>query len=97
MKDNICLALILLGALGAENIPFLAVMTLLAGVISFLPARSGDHYYRICPHCGAHLDPGEPCDCQEEDPDRKEHKTPTTKSRPLRPGVQFGHLRQVAI
>ena len=20
-------------------------------------------YYRICPHCGAHLDPGEVCDC----------------------------------
>lgn len=20
-------------------------------------------YYRICPHCGAHLDPGESCDC----------------------------------
>lgn len=21
-------------------------------------------YYRTCPHCGAHLDPGEVCDCQ---------------------------------
>lgn len=21
-------------------------------------------YYRACPHCGAHLDPGEVCDCQ---------------------------------
>ena len=20
--------------------------------------------YRTCPHCGAHLDPGERCDCQ---------------------------------
>lgn len=20
-------------------------------------------YYKICPHCGAHLDPGEKCDC----------------------------------
>lgn len=20
-------------------------------------------YYRVCPHCGAHLDPGESCDC----------------------------------
>lgn len=19
--------------------------------------------YKICPYCGAHLDPGEPCDC----------------------------------
>lgn len=21
-------------------------------------------YYRTCPHCGAHLDPGEVCDCR---------------------------------
>ena len=23
-------------------------------------------YYKTCPECGAHLDPGEKCDCQEE-------------------------------
>lgn len=23
--------------------------------------------YKICPYCGAHLDPGEPCDCQDEE------------------------------
>ena len=22
-------------------------------------------YFRTCPHCGAHLDPGEVCDCRE--------------------------------
>ena len=22
-------------------------------------------YYKICPLCGAHLDPGERCDCEE--------------------------------
>ena len=22
-------------------------------------------YYRICPDCGCHLDPGEKCDCQD--------------------------------
>lgn len=22
-------------------------------------------YYRTCPHCGAHLDPGERCDCRD--------------------------------
>lgn len=22
-------------------------------------------YYRVCPRCGAHLDPGELCDCRQ--------------------------------
>lgn len=22
-------------------------------------------YYNICPNCGAHLDPGEQCDCKD--------------------------------
>lgn len=22
-------------------------------------------YYKTCPHCGAHLDPGETCDCRD--------------------------------
>ncbi len=24
------------------------------------------NYYRVCPNCGAHLDPGESCDCQRK-------------------------------
>ena len=24
-------------------------------------------YYRICSSCGAHLDPGERCDCREDE------------------------------
>ena len=24
-------------------------------------------YYKICPDCGAYLDPGESCDCREEE------------------------------
>ena len=24
-------------------------------------------YYRTCPHCGAHLDPGEVCDCRNKE------------------------------
>lgn len=24
-------------------------------------------YYHVCPHCGAHLDPGEVCDCREKE------------------------------
>lgn len=23
-------------------------------------------YYRVCPHCGGHLDPDEKCDCQNK-------------------------------
>ena len=26
---------------------------------------SDRQYYKVCPFCGAHLDPGERCDCQE--------------------------------
>lgn len=28
-------------------------------------------YYKICPYCGCHLDPGEVCDC-DKDCDKKE-------------------------
>lgn len=24
-------------------------------------------YYKICPHCGANLDPGEVCDCRDKE------------------------------
>lgn len=24
-------------------------------------------YYKVCPNCGCHLDPGEICDCKEQD------------------------------
>ena len=24
-------------------------------------------FYRTCPHCGAHLDPGERCDCHDNE------------------------------
>ena len=27
-------------------------------------------YFRICPLCGAHLDPGERCDCRNKEEDR---------------------------
>lgn len=29
-------------------------------------------YYNICPHCGSHLDPGERCDCKQEEDDEHE-------------------------
>ena len=24
-------------------------------------------YFKACPHCGAHLDPGEVCDCRDNE------------------------------
>ena len=35
-------------------------------------------YYRVCPQCGAHLDPGERCDCQ----DKKREAAPLQRERP---------------
>lgn len=29
----------------------------------YVHARAAGHYFRECPYCGAHLDPGEVCDC----------------------------------
>ena len=34
-------------------------------------------YYTTCPHCGANLDPGERCDCRDE----QEELTGTGRSR----------------
>lgn len=35
-------------------------------------------FYRICPNCDAHLDPGERCDCQ----DKKREAAPLQRERP---------------
>jgi hypothetical protein len=35
-------------------------------------------YYHICPKCGANLDPGEPCDCEENEEDEF-HENDTDK------------------
>lgn len=29
-------------------------------------------FYNVCEKCGAHLDPGEPCDCESEQEKRSE-------------------------
>lgn len=31
-------------------------------------------YYRICPRCGCNLDPGEQCDCEEEEKREQERR-----------------------
>lgn len=35
-------------------------------------------YYRVCPYCAAHLDPGERCDCQG----KKREAAPLPRVRP---------------
>lgn len=36
-------------------------------------------YYKICPLCGANLDPGEVCDCEKEDDLEGDYVTVTPK------------------
>lgn len=36
--------------------------------------------YRICPDCGAYLDPGEKCDCQSEN----QNEEPPSELEPLK-------------
>lgn len=38
-------------------------------------------YYRTCPYCGAHLDPGERCDCKGGDLLLADH--PSVKAAPV--------------
>lgn len=58
--DGAAFALVLLAAICAENIPLMLALTVVAGVCVCFGKP-----YRECPHCGAHLDPGEICDCPD--------------------------------
>lgn len=58
--DGAAFALVLLAAICAECIPLMLALTVAAGVCAYFGKP-----YRECPHCGAHLDPGEICDCPE--------------------------------
>ena len=37
--------------------------------------------YKTCPICGAHLDPGEFCDCGQEEPEREMSQARTARPR----------------
>ena len=39
-------------------------------------------YYNVCPDCGASLDPGEKCDCQEESEEKQEYFSQHLKMEP---------------
>lgn len=43
------------------------------------------HYY-TCPRCGANLDPGEPCDCEEEN--KEETSNEDDIKKPTHPELQ---------
>ncbi len=36
-------------------------------------------FYKTCPDCGAHLDPGEPCDCKKNRAALLQQERPTEK------------------
>ena len=40
-------------------------------------------YYRVCPLCGAALDPGERCDCQNEKAAASATNTDSGKADPM--------------
>lgn len=54
------LVLALLACLSAECIPLMLVLVAAAGICAFIRKP-----YKECPHCGAHLDPNEKCDCSQ--------------------------------
>lgn len=39
-------------------------------------------YYKVCPFCGAHLDPGERCDCSAREPAAERETARTARARP---------------
>lgn len=39
-------------------------------------------YYRTCPHCGDHLDPGEVCDCRRALERKDGKRAPNGHERP---------------
>lgn len=42
--------------------------------IILIQSEVNEMKYITCPYCGANLDPGEPCDCQDKKEDSKESK-----------------------
>ena len=49
-------------------------------------------YRYVCQHCGAHLDPGENCDCMEKE--REQRKSNNTWKK-LRPNYKTGQFELV--
>ena len=84
-REQAALLLILLACMLAECIPLMLVLVALSALILFLPncqaitnfrGRLSKMYYKTCPHCGAHPDPGEICDCSEKEKGRPVREAP---------------------
>ena len=51
-------------------------------------------YYTICPYCGAHLDPGERCDCPRASPGGYQYGNKTgAKNLPGLPEIVFSRSK----
>lgn len=72
MKDAVVFPLVLLAAICAECIPLMAALVGAAVACLYFGKP-----YRECPYCGAHLDPGEQCDCPEAQKDTAPSATNT--------------------
>lgn len=52
--------------------------------------------YKVCPNCGAHLDPGERCDCEQQHADPAPKSTgeyadkPATETPKTKPNLMPG-------
>ena len=45
-------------------------------------------YYNICQNCGAHLDPGEVCDCEKEQPEAGPYQCSTNRQTSTEKGIK---------
>jgi len=52
-------------------------------------------YYRECPRCGAHLDPGEICDCTNPGRTESEPRASKEKTAPGAANTQDGNAGKV--
>lgn len=84
-RERAALVLILLACMLAECIPMMLALVALSALVLFLPncqaitnfrRRLSKMYYKTCPNCGAHLDPGELCDCLEKEEGRPVKEAP---------------------
>lgn len=53
-------------------------------------------YYKICPNCGACLDPGEICDCSEKEKGRPVKEAPDGHRDATKPKCRTSMINQKA-